>query len=223
MEENKQNQTPAGGETEGAEKKHKLLELREEEKESKKPLLSDKAKKEIREWIVSLVTAVIAVLLIRTFLFTIIKVDGPSMSDTLLDGDKLFVTVADMRADGPDRFDVVICKYPNRRDQYVKRVIGLPGDTISVRQGVLYVNGEAVEEPFLSDARTVRFDKGSNNFGPVEIGEGEYFVMGDNRDNSNDSRNVGVITEDMVIGKVRYIIWPLSRIGSVPGSEVYAE
>ncbi len=223
MEENKQNQTPAGMETEGAERKHKLLELREEEKESKKPLLSDKAKKEIREWIVSLATAVIAVLLIRTFLFTIIKVDGPSMSDTLLDGDKLFVTVADMRADGPDRFDVVICKYPNRRDQYVKRVIGLPGDTISVKQGVLYVNGEAVEEPFLSDARTVRFDKGSNNFGPVEIGEGEYFVMGDNRDNSNDSRNVGVITDDMVIGKVRYIIWPLNRIGSVPGSEVYAE
>lgn len=223
MGENKQNQTPAGEETEGAEKKHKLLELREEEKGSKKPLLSDKAKKEIREWIVSLATAVIVVLLLRTFLFTIIRVDGPSMSDTLLDGDKLFVTIADMRADGPERFDVIICKYPNRSDQYVKRVIGLPGDTISVKQGVLYVNGEAVEEPFLSDARTVRFDKGSNNFGPIEISEGEYFVMGDNRDNSNDSRNVGVITDEMVIGKVRYIIWPLNRIGSVPGSEVYAE
>ena len=102
-------------------------------------------------------------------------------------------------------------------------MIGLPGDTISVKQGVLYVNGEAVEEPFLSDARTVRFDKGSNNFGPVEIGEGEYFVMGDNRDNSNDSRNVGVITGEMVIGKVRQIIWPLNRIGSVPGSEEYAQ
>ena len=145
------------------------------------------------------------------------------MSDTLLDGDKLFVTVADMRANGPDRFDVIICKDPNRKDQYVKRVIGLPGDTLRVKNGVLYINGEEFEEPFLSEARTVRFDKASNNFGPIEIGEGEYFVMGDNRDDSNDSRNVGVITEDMVIGKVRHIIWPLNRIGSVPGAEVYAE
>ena len=222
MDENRQNQPIDNGEQAGEEKKHKLLEFREEEK-VKKPLLSEKAVKEIREWAVSLAVSIAVVLLIRTFLFTIIRVDGPSMSDTLLDGDKLFVTVADMRANGPDRFDVIICKYPNRKDQYVKRVIGLPGDTLRVKNGVLYINGEEVEEPFLSEARTVRFDKASNNFGPIEIGEGEYFVMGDNRDDSNDSRNVGVITEDMVIGKVRQIIWPLNRIGSVPGAEVYAE
>ena len=222
MDENRQNQPIDNGEQAGEEKKHKLLEFREEEK-VKKPLLSEKAVKEIREWSVSLAVSIAVVLLIRTFLFTIIRVDGPSMSDTLLDGDKLFVTVADMRANGPDRFDVIICKYPNRKDQYVKRVIGLPGDTLRVKNGVLYINGEEVEEPFLSEARTVRFDKASNNFGPIEIGEGEYFVMGDNRDDSNDSRNVGVITEDMVIGKVRHIIWPLNRIGSVPGAEVYAE
>ncbi len=222
MDENRQNQPIDNGEQAGEEKKHKLLEFREEEK-VKKPLLSEKAVKEIREWAVSLAVSIAVVLLIRTFLFTIIRVDGPSMSDTLLDGDKLFVTVADMRANGPDRFDVIICKYPNRKDQYVKRVIGLPGDTLRVKNGVLYINGEEFEEPFLSEARTVRFDKASNNFGPIEIGEGEYFVMGDNRDDSNDSRNVGVITEDMVIGKVRHIIWPLNRIGSVPGAEVYAE
>lgn len=222
MDENRQNQPTQNEEQGGEEKKHKLLEFREEEK-VKKPLLSEKAIKEIREWVVSLAVSIIVVLLIRTYLFTIIRVDGPSMSDTLLDGDKLFVTVADMRANGPERFDVIICKYPNRNDQYVKRVIGLPGETLRVKNGVLYIDGEAIEEPFLSDARTVRFDKGSNNFGPIEIGEGEYFVMGDNRDDSNDSRNVGVITEDMVIGKVRQIIWPLNRIGSVPGAEVYAE
>ena len=220
MDENRQNQPIENGEQDGEEKKHKLLEFREEEK---KPLLTDKAKKEIREWLISLATAVVVVMLIRTFLFTIIRVDGPSMSDTLLDGDKLFVTVADMKANGPDRFDVVICKYPGRRDNYVKRVIGLPGETLEVKKGVLYIDGEAIEEPFLSDLRTERFDKISNNFGPIVIGEGEYFVMGDNRDNSNDSRNVGVITEEMVIGKVRQIIWPLNRFGAVAGSEEYAE
>ena len=205
------------------EPKKKILEFREEEKPEKKPFFTDKVKKEIREWIVSLAVAVVIVLIIRSFLFTIIRVDGPSMSDTLLDGDKLMVTVLDMKLNGPERFDVVICRYPERKDQYVKRVIGLPGDTLEVKSGVLYINGEAIEEPFLSDSRTVRFDKASNSFGPIVVPEGEYFVMGDNRDNSNDSRNVGMITEDMVIGKVRHIIWPLSRFGSVPGSEVYAE
>ena len=219
MDENRQNQPLENGE----EKKHKLLEFREEEKPEKKPLLTEKAKKEIREWIVSLAGAVIVVLLIRNFLFTVIRVDGPSMSDTLLNKDKLFVTVADMKLNGPERFDVVICKYPNSRDNYVKRVIGLPGETLEVKKGVLYINGEEIEEPFLSDARTVRFDKASNNFGPVVMGENEYFVMGDNRDDSNDSRNVGVITGEMVIGKVRQIIWPLNRFGSVPGSEEYAQ
>lgn len=213
-----QEQNGAQAEEQGAGQKRRLLEFREEEK---KPLLSDKAKKEIREWVVSLITAVVVVMLIRSFLFTIISVDGPSMSDTLLDGDRLYVSVLDMRMNGPDRFDVIICKYPGRSDQYVKRVVGLPGETIEVKEGVLYVNGTIVEEPFLSEERTVRFNKASNNFGPIVIPEGEYFVMGDNRDNSNDSRSVGTITEDMVIGKVRQVIWPLSRFGSVPGAEVY--
>ncbi len=220
MDENRQNQPIENGVQGGEETKRKLLEFREEEK---KPLLTDAVKKEIREWLLSLVVAVVVVTLIRSFLFTIIRVDGPSMSDTLLDGDKLFVTIADMKIIGPQRFDVVICKYPQRRDHYVKRVIGLPGETLEVRKGVLYIDGEAIEEPFLSDLRTERFDKISNNFGPIVIGEGEYFVMGDNRDNSNDSRNVGMITEEMMVGKVRQIIWPLNRFGAVAGSEEYAE
>lgn len=202
------------------EKPKKLLEMREEEK-GKKPLLSAKAKKEIREWAISLAAALVAVLIIRSFLFTIIRVDGPSMQDTLHNGDRLFVSVLDMKLNGPERFDVVILHYPGRSEQFVKRVIGLPGDTLEVREGVLYINGEAIEEGFLSDERTVRFDKAANNIAPIEVPEGQYFVMGDNRDNSNDSRSVGFISEDMFVGKVRYVIWPLDRIGSVAGSEVY--
>ena len=200
------------------EQPRKLLEMHESEK---KPLLSAHAKKEIREWIVSIVTALVAVFIIRSFLFTIIRVDGPSMSDTLLDNDRLFVTVLDVKLNGPDRFDVVILHYPNRgRQDFVKRVIGLPGDTVEVKSGVLSVNGVTYDESYLTDERTARFDKSSSDFS-ITLGEDEYFVMGDNRDNSNDSRNVGVINRDMFVGKVRQIIWPLTRFSTVGGSEVY--
>ena len=198
-----------------AKPEHKLLEMRESEK---KPLISAKARKEIIDWIRSLAIALVAVLIIRSFLFVIIRVDGPSMSDTLLNGDRLFVTVADVKLHGPDRFDVVILHYPDRTENFVKRVIGIPGDEIVVENGVLTINGVTYDEPYLTDERTQRFDRSSFT---VTLGEDEYFVMGDNRDNSNDSRSVGVINRSMFIGKVRQIIWPITRWDGVEGSEVY--
>ena len=206
-----ENERPAG-------EPKKLLEMREEEK---KPFWTPERKKDAREWVVSIVTALLAVLIIRSFFFTIIRVDGTSMTDTLQNNDRLFVTVLDMKLHGPDRFDVVITHYDDTRKEYVKRVIGLPGDTLEVKSGVLYVNGEAYEEPFLSPDRIVNYSLSQYDFGPIEVPEGSYFVMGDNRDNSRDSRRVGFLSEDKIVGKVRYIIWPLNRIGSVGGSEVY--
>ena len=206
-----ENERPAG-------EPNKLMEMREEEK---KPFWTPERKKDAREWVVSIVTALLAVLIIRSFFFTIIRVDGTSMTDTLQNNDRLFVTVLDMKLHGPDRFDVVITHYDDTRKEYVKRVIGLPGDTLEVKSGVLYVNGEAYEEPFLSPDRIVNYSLPQYDFGPIEVPEGSYFVMGDNRDNSRDSRRVGFLSEDKIVGKVRYIIWPLNRIGSVGGSEVY--
>lgn len=206
-----ENERPAG-------EPKKLMEMREEEK---KPFWTPERKKDAREWVVSIVTALLAVLIIRSFFFTIIRVDGTSMTDTLQNNDRLFVTVLDMKLHGPDRFDVVITHYDDTRKEYVKRVIGLPGDTLEVKSGVLYVNGEAYEEPFLSPDRIVNYSLPQYDFGPIEVPEGSYFVMGDNRDNSRDSRRVGFLSEDKIVGKVRYIIWPLNRIGSVGGSEVY--
>lgn len=206
-----ENERPAG-------EPKKLLEMREEEK---KPFWTPERKKDAREWVVSIVTALLAVLIIRSFFFTIIRVDGTSMTNTLQNNDRLFVTVLDMKLHGPDRFDVVITHYDDTRKEYVKRVIGLPGDTLEVKSGVLYVNGEAYEEPFLSPDRIVNYSLPQYDFGPIEVPEGSYFVMGDNRDNSRDSRRVGFLSEDKIVGKVRYIIWPLNRIGSVGGSEVY--
>ncbi|MBO4299790.1 MAG: signal peptidase I [Clostridia bacterium] len=204
------------------EKKRGLLELHESEPDKKADEKKKNIKKEIREWIVSLATALIVVFIIRTFLFTIIRVDGPSMSDTLLDGDRLYVDVLNMRLDGPDRFDVVILHYPNRSENFVKRVIGVPGDTIEVKEGALIINGVEYEEPYLTPERVTSFRRAANSF-TVTLGDDEYFVMGDNRDNSNDSRRVGVINRGMFVGKVKRIIWPLSRWDFVEGAETYDE
>jgi signal peptidase I len=189
-----------------------MLEMRDE---VKKPLLSDKAKKEIREWVVSLAVAVVAVIIIRTFLFTVIRVEGPSMESTLFTGDRLIVTIIDVKLRGLERFDVVVCHYPNKSDRYVKRVIGLPGETLEVRGGVTYINGDPYDELFLDPAMTSRYHSSNYYFGPVNIPEGNYFVMGDHRDDSNDSRMVGHIESNLIIGKARLIMWPFNHAGII--------
>ncbi len=189
-----------------------LLETREEEQ---KPSLFDAILRTIREWLVSLAVALVLVLIMRTFLCTVIRVEGTSMVETLQHGDRIYVSVLTARIYGYERGDVVICHYPERNENFVKRIIALPGDTVEVADGVLYINGEVTEEPYLSEERTVNFRKGWYDFGPMEIPEGEYFVMGDHRDDSNDSRSVGTISQDELVGIARCVIWPLSRLGGV--------
>ena len=108
---------------------------------------------------------------------------------------------------------MVVCRYPGRGDtNFVKRVVGLPGDTVEVREGYLYVNGEKYGEPYIKDEyRTGRL----NNFGPYEVPEGEYFVMGDHRNNSNDSRMQGSLPRDMIIGHVRTVLYPFGEIRGI--------
>jgi len=190
--------------------------------------------RELREWIVSLVAAVIIVLLLQNFVFTLIRVDGASMNPTLLDGERLFVTVADVRFGGDvERGSVVICHYPNRgRTFFVKRVVGVPGDMVYRQYGVTHViyettdeNGNivtidnALDQPYVGI-----FYNPSSDYEPYRLGEDEYFVVGDNRGNSHDSRDwndsdpsrdVGPITKDMISGRVRNVIWPLNEIRTV--------
>lgn len=163
---------------------------------------------EILSWVYSFCIALVVAMLIRTFLFTLITVDGTSMLETLQDGDKLYVSVLSAKLGGYERGDIVICRYPGRKDYIVKRVIALPGDTVSVDQGQVYVNGEALEEPYVVYPSPY-------NYPETAMDEGEYFVLGDNRRVSHDSHSSDVGPVTTIIGKVRAIFWPLNRIGRV--------
>lgn len=180
--------------------------------------LKKTVKKEIKEWVIALVTALAVVLVLRTFLFTVIRVDGDSMYPTLQNNERLFVTIADVKLGNIERNDVVICHYPERGNTYfVKRVVGVPGDVVYREKGVTYVNGEALDPMGLS--YQIKYD-----YEPYTLGEDEYFCVGDNRYDSHDSRDwndaiangdVGPLDEDMIIGKVRFVIWPLNEIRAV--------
>ncbi|MGN0779158.1 MAG: signal peptidase I [Aristaeellaceae bacterium] len=170
----------------------------------KKPLW-----REIVEWIVTLAVAVAIALVIRTFLFEPVRVDGHSMDDTLANGEVMFVTKPEYLFGTPERFDVVICHYPGRGNtNFVKRVVGLPGDVVQITGGYLYINGEKYEEDYLTHRPNYEME-------PYQVPEGQYFVLGDNRSNSNDSHLIGPIDESMIMGKVHQVIFPLSAWRSI--------
>ena len=160
---------------------------------------------EILSWVVSFAVALAAALLIRAYIFTLITVDGTSMMETLQDGDKLYVSVLSAKIGGYDHGDVVICQYPGRTDFIVKRLIGLPGDTVMVDRGQVYVNGQALDEPYVTHPNPYSYPE-------TTMGEGEYFVLGDNRSVSHDSHSADVGPVTKLIGKVRAIFWPLNRV-----------
>ena len=180
------------------EKVQKVEKASPDKKEKPKKTL----KQEIIEWVVTLAVALVIAAVVRTFIFEPVRVDGNSMYPTLKHGEVMIVSKMSYRFGGePELFDVVICHYPERGNtNFVKRVVGLPGDTVEIRDGHLIVNGVAYEEKFLHE-RPVE------NFGPITVPEGQYFVMGDNRNNSNDSRRVGPLEREYIMGKVSAVLW----------------
>lgn len=186
----------------------------EEKKNEKKPT---NWKKELVSWILTLAVAVAVALPVRAFIFEPIRVDGASMCDTLQDGEVMIVTKPEYLVGDPERGDVIICKYPGRKENFVKRVMGVPGDVISIISNVVYRNGEALDEPYLTPSR----NNDGFSMAPFTLEEGEYFVMGDNRDNSHDSRNYynyytpAAITRDMIVGHVRWVVFPFDNMRGI--------
>ena len=280
-------------------------------KGKKKEKVKKSVGREILEWVLTILVAVVAALIIRSFVFEPVRVDGASMNDTLADGEIMFVSKLDYASTwlslpwqsdeakesmprlatgfgSPSRFDVVIARYPGRGDtNFVKRLIGLPGDRVRIEDGYLYVNGEKYEESYINDAYRTNSGSSGYSFDEVYIpkkgdkltfeytdenhnrvglyvnGEGWgwrgisteavaadgdrlayhrdgklllngqditndtakilelvgkefileqdlYFVMGDHRNNSNDSRAQGPITRDMIVGHVRFVFFPFN-------------
>ncbi|WJY28757.1 MULTISPECIES: signal peptidase I [Sporosarcina] len=184
-------------------------------------MTGEKQKSETFEWMKALLIAFGIAAVIRLFLFTPIVVDGVSMMPTLKDGDKMIVNKISYTVGKPDHFDIVVFHAPEQKD-YIKRVIGLPGDEIEYVDDVLYINGEAQKEPYLD---TYKEDLAggtlTEDFTLEEkihrqtVPEGHVFVMGDNRRMSNDSRHIGAISIDQIIGTTKFVFWPMKDIGPV--------
>lgn len=159
------------------------------------------------EFIVFLVIVLALAIGIRSLIFEPVRVDGSSMYPTLLDGERMFVEKLSYITEEPERGQIIICYYPGQSRTCVKRVVGLPGELVQVKDGAVYIDGEKLDESAYWDDVI----SGDMMF-PVEVGEDEVFVMGDNRNASSDSRDsrIGPIPYSRVVGRVRSVMWPAS-------------
>lgn len=151
----------------------------------------------------------ILVVLVRCFVFSFINVQGPSMLDTLSDGQIVMVDKTFFRMHKAKPGLIVICRFPGSEENYVKRIVALPGDEIEIRDGVTYVNGVPRDEKYVHY-------RDYENFGPYVVEEGCVFVMGDNRANSHDSRAEGAIPEDRIVGRVFAVLFPAKDAHFLP-------
>lgn len=155
------------------------------------------------EWGKTIGIAVVLAFFIKTFLFSTSIVEGESMAPTLKSGDRIIFNKAVYLIGKPKRGDIVIIKRPLKN--YVKRIIGLPGETIEIRNNILYINDIPYEQKFISEDLINR----TGNIEPIQIPQGAYYVMGDNRPISKDSRNgLGFIEEKHIIGRSEIIFYP---------------
>lgn len=161
-----------------------------------------------------LVAAVLA-LLIRTFLLGPYKIPTGSMRPTFLEGDRIFVDKVTYRFQEPERGDIVVFRYPlEKKKDYVKRLVGLPGETLAIREGKVYINGRALDDAPIG--QLYYYNRSDWQYGQsgvdIPIPESHYFVLGDNSAQSSDSRNWGFVSRRNVIGKAFCIWWPPKRI-----------
>lgn len=158
------------------------------------------------------VLIILAVIVIRVFIFDPVRVDGPSMDTTLQDGEVLILNKVKYRKHDIERYDVVVVNDGDKK--IIKRVIGLPNETIEIKNNKVYANGLELDNSFAS---TETNDFNLTDIGLKKIPADSYFVLGDNRRISHDSRyaDIGTIKKDQIVGKATIVVWPIKKIGIV--------
>ena len=170
--------------------------------------------KELLVWLLVIAVGVVASYLVVTFVGQRTQVSGESMETTLSDGDHLIVDKISYRFNDPQRYDIIVFPYRlEKNTYYIKRIIGLPGETVQIVNGYVYINGVQLDEHYGNEV----MEEAGLAAEPITLGADQYFVLGDNRNNSQDSRaaNVGVIHRDEVLGRAWVRIWPISDFGVI--------
>ncbi|MFJ7936318.1 signal peptidase I [Sporosarcina sp. NPDC096371] len=172
--------------------------------------MKETSKRELISWIQSLAIAFIIAIGIRQFLFTPVIVSGQSMEPTFENENKIVIS----KIHKINRFDMIVFHAPHSTEDYIKRVIGLPGDVVVMKDDKLYINGKEYEEDYIQANKEKVFEgqKLTQDF-EVEVPEGYLYVLGDNRRHSTDSRELGVIDEKSVVGSVAFRFYPFREIG----------
>lgn len=169
--------------------------------------------KEVLSWVFTFAAAILVSFFVKEYIIINADVPTGSMENTIMPGDRLIGNRLAYIKEGPERGDVVVFRYPDDEDiLYVKRVIGLPGETVVIQDGKVYIDGEELEETYLKEEWTVAT-------GPYifEVPEGCYLMLGDNRNNSKDARywDNTYVALDKILGKALFVYWPLSDFGSL--------
>src|SRR5271157_3018426 len=170
---------------------------------------------EISVWTRDLLIAIGLALVIIVFLYQPVKVEGTSMAPLLSDQERIFINKFVYRFEPIERGDVVVFWYPlDRSKSFIKRVLALPGETLEISRGVVYINGQTVPEPYVPQRYADVTD-----FGPIRVPQGSYFVMGDHRISSNDSRVFGPVASQYIYGRAVFAYWPVDHFGSLSTTE----
>jgi len=168
-------------------------------------------RRELRSWTRDLAVALGLALVIIIFLYQPVKVEGTSMAPLLSDQERIFINKFVYRFEPIERGDVVVFWYPlDRSKSFIKRVVALPGETVELRAGRLYVSGKELTEPYVPSS----YLDGAN-YPPLTIPADSFFVMGDHRDSSNDSRVFGPVARQFIYGKAVFAYWPVDHFGSL--------
>jgi signal peptidase I len=182
---------------------------------SDRPSSAHSLRNEIRVWTRDLLIAIGLALVIIVFLYQPVKVEGTSMAPLLSDQERIFINKFVYRFEPIERGDVVVFWYPlDRSKSFIKRVVGLPGEIVEIRRGAVYVNEKVVLEPYVP----AQYEDLSD-FGPVRVPRDSYFVMGDHRISSNDSRVFGPVASRYIYGRAVFAYWPVDHFGSLSMTE----